>query len=142
MKNLYILHHQKSTDFKTKYLFKETDLPFPISPYAIGKYGGELYARMKRHQNINKKILCLRPFNTFGPYQSERAIIPEIIIKCLKGETIKTTEGLQTREFNYVDNIVDGFIASVDVSKFLIIQLILVQERKFQLETWLRLSII
>ena len=73
---------------------------------------------MKKHQDINKKVLCLRPFNTFGPYQSERAIIPEIIIKCLKGETIKTTEGLQTREFNYVDNIVDGFIASIDLSKF------------------------
>ena len=103
--------------FQNKVPFKETDLPFPISPYAIGKYSGELYARMKKHQNINKKILCLRPFNTFGPYQSERAIIPEIIIKCLKGETIKTTEGLQTREFNYVDNIVDAFIASVDVPK-------------------------
>ena len=77
--------------------FKETDLPFPISPYAVGKYGGELYARMKRHQDISRKIICLRPFNTFGPYQSERAIIPELIIKCLKGETIKTTEGFQTR---------------------------------------------
>ena len=92
---------------------------------------------MKKHQDINKKVICLRPFNTFGPYQSERAIIPEIIIKCLKGETIKTTEGLQTREFNYVDNIVDGFIASVDISKFPDNPINIGSRGKFQLKIWL-----
>ena len=90
--------------------FREDFLPFPISPYAVGKYAGELYARMKNHEN-NMPIVFIRPFNTFGPYQSDRAVIPELIIKCLKGLPIETTEGKQTREFNYVDNIVDGFIA-------------------------------
>jgi len=94
--------------------FNEDYLPFPISPYAIGKYAGELYAKLKIHQK-NSDIVCVRPFNTFGPYQSERAIIPEIIVKCLKGKTIKTTEGLQTREFNYVGNIIDGFIAAASI---------------------------
>ena len=61
---------------------------------------------------MNKEVVCLRPFNTFGPYQSERAIIPEIIFKCLRGDLIKTTEGKQTREFNFVENIVDAFILS------------------------------
>ena len=96
--------------------FSEEDNPFPISPYAIGKYGGELYAKLKKHQN-NDEIICLRPFNTFGPYQSERAIIPELIIKCLRGVEIKTTDGLQTREFNFVDNIVDGFILAAKIPK-------------------------
>jgi UDP-glucose 4-epimerase len=96
--------------------FREEALPFPISPYAVGKYAGELYARMKRHQT-NQPITCLRPFNTFGPYQSERAIIPELIVKCLRGEPVETTEGVQTREFNYVDNIVDGFIAAASVEE-------------------------
>lgn len=89
--------------------FHEDLMPFPISPYSIGKYAGELYSRMKRHQT-NKNILCLRPFNTFGPYQSEKAVIPEIIIKCLLGEPIDTTKGNQMREFNYVENIIDAFI--------------------------------
>ncbi len=96
--------------------FVEKNIPFPISPYSIGKYTGELYAKMKRHQT-NKEIICIRPFNTFGPYQSDRAIIPELIIKCLKGDPIATTEGKQTREFNYVDNIVDGFIATALVEE-------------------------
>ena len=95
--------------------FREDFTPYPISPYAIGKYAGELYARMKQHQT-QKNIVSIRPFNTFGPYQSDRAIIPEIIIRCLRGLPIKTTEGKQTREFNYIENIVDGFLAISKIS--------------------------
>ena len=94
--------------------FTESSMPFPISPYAIGKYGGELYAKMKQHQT-KKQIICLRPFNTFGPYQSERAVIPEFIIKCLKGVPVELTEGTQTREFNFVENIVDGMLLAAVV---------------------------
>lgn len=93
--------------------FKESMTPSPISPYSIGKYSGELYAKMKSHHQ-NKPITILRPFNAFGPYQSNRAIISEIITKCLNSVTIETTSGEQTREFNYVSNLVDGFIASIE----------------------------
>lgn len=91
--------------------FRESMIPFPISPYAVGKYSGELYAKMIYHV-YNLPVVVLRPFNTFGPYQSPRAIVGEIIIKCLKGTDIVATEGKQTREFNYVENIVDGLIAA------------------------------
>jgi len=94
--------------------FIETSKPQPLSPYAVGKYSGELYARLK-WLSLNKPIVVLRPFNAYGPYQSPRAITAELIIKCLKGEDIITTEGLQTREFNYVQNLVDGFIAAATV---------------------------
>lgn len=89
--------------------FREEATPFPLSPYAIGKYTGELYARLKWH-SAHKPVVIVRPFNAYGPYQSTRAITPEIIIKCLRGEDILTTEGQQTREFNFVGNLVDGFI--------------------------------
>lgn len=97
--------------------FKEDLTPNPISPYAIGKYAGELYARMKYHQT-KKEICCLRPFNVFGPYQSERAVIPELVIKSLRNIPIETTEGSQTREFNYIDNIVDAFIKVAEIASF------------------------
>ena len=93
--------------------FKEDFNPRPISPYSIGKYSGELYARMKYHQN-KYPVIVLRPFNTFGPYQSEKAVIPEMIIDCLLGREIKSTEGKQTREFNFVENIVEGFILAAN----------------------------
>ncbi|MCB1304856.1 MAG: GDP-mannose 4,6-dehydratase [Leptospiraceae bacterium] len=92
--------------------FRESFHPFPISPYSVGKHAGEEYARMKRHQT-HKHIVMVRAFNTFGPYQSERAVIPELIIRCLRGLPIETTKGTQTREFNYVSNIVDGLCAAL-----------------------------
>lgn len=95
--------------FQKRVPFQENAIPFPISPYAVGKYTGELYARMK-WLVYRKPVVILRPFNAFGPFQSPRAVIAEIIIKCLKGEDVITTEGIQTREFNFVENLVDGFI--------------------------------
>ena len=75
--------------------FHEDSLPAPQSPYALGKYAGELYARLK-WRSADKPIVMLRPFNAYGPYQSPRAITAELIIKCLRGEDILTTEGQQT----------------------------------------------
>ncbi len=89
--------------------FNVDEIPEPLSPYALSKYSSELYTILKSRQT-GKKIVCIRPFNTFGPYQSEKAIIPEIIIKCLLGKDIITTPGEQTREFNYVDNIIEGLL--------------------------------
>jgi len=91
--------------------FREDMVPSPMSPYALGKYAGELYAQLK-YRSAKKPVIILRPFNAFGPYQSPRAIIPELIIKCLKNETIETTGGEQTRDFNFVENLVDGFMAA------------------------------
>lgn len=89
--------------------FHESMTPNPISPYAIGKYGGELYVRLMMERQAAPCVV-LRPFNAFGPYQSQRAVIPEIITTCLNHKPVLSTEGRQTREFNYVENLVDGFI--------------------------------
>lgn len=89
--------------------FTETMIPQPMSPYSVGKYSGELFARMS-YRSRNLPVVVLRPFNAFGPYQSPRAVIPELIMKCLRGVPLETTEGKQTREFNFVENLVDGFI--------------------------------
>ena len=89
--------------------FNTSEMPNPMSPYAIGKYSSELYSILKN--KIDKRnLICLRPFNTFGPFQSEKAIIPEIIIKCLMGKPVLTTPGDQTREFNYVENIIEAML--------------------------------
>jgi UDP-glucose 4-epimerase len=96
--------------YQTEVPFIETMSPQPISPYAITKYAGELYCQMKQRIGGDLSLAILRCFNTFGPYQSAKAVIPELIINCLRGEAIKTTKGEQTREFNYVSNIVDGLI--------------------------------
>lgn len=99
--------------FQDSVPFCETANPFPISPYAIGKYAGELYARMKYHME-RRPIVVLRPFNAFGPYQSPRAVVAEMILTCLKGDVVYATEGRQTRDFNFIENLVDGFMLAAE----------------------------
>jgi UDP-glucose 4-epimerase len=94
---------------QSKLPFTVKEKPNPMSPYGVTKYASELFSLLKaKHTSLN--LICVRPFNTFGPFQSEKAIIPEIILKCLQNKEIKTTEGKQTREFNYIDNIIDGIL--------------------------------
>ncbi len=99
--------------------FNELSNPKPLSPYAIAKYSGELYTQMfKNIKNNNKRIFNIcRAFNTFGPFQSEKAVIPEMIIKMLNNDKVLSTNGNQTREFNYVDNIIDGLIKMSSMNK-------------------------
>jgi UDP-glucose 4-epimerase len=94
--------------------FVETMEPRPMSPYGLTKYAGELYCRLKQRMGGPTSIVILRPFNAYGPYQSTKAIIPELIIKSLRGEPIRTTCGEQTREFNFVTNLTDGMIKAAE----------------------------
>ncbi len=94
--------------------FVETMDPNPLSPYAITKYAGELYCQMKQRIGGDTSIVVLRPFNAFGPYQSTKAIIPELILKCLREEPIRTTLGEQTRDFNFITNLIDGLVLAAE----------------------------
>lgn len=86
----------------------EAMTPRPQSPYAITKYAGELYALMK--QKLGFPVQVVRAFNTFGPGQSSRAVIPDLVLKCLAGKPVETSPGEQTREFNFVGNILGGLV--------------------------------
>lgn len=86
--------------------WRETMGVMPKSPYAITKYAGELHARML--QRLGHPVRIVRAFNTYGPGQSEKAVIPDLIMKALMGVRISCTPGDQTREFNYVGDIVRG----------------------------------
>jgi len=88
--------------------FQEDGPVRPASPYAVSKYAAERFCRMF-NQAYGWPIVCLRPFNVFGPHQSPDRIIPELIISAMSGRDLKMTEGTQTREFMYVDDVVDAF---------------------------------
>lgn len=89
--------------------FREDDCPHPISPYSVSKYAAERFCLMF-HQGRGWPIVLARPFNTYGPAQTPDRIIPETIVRALRKQELKTTSGRQTREFNFVDDIVDGFL--------------------------------
>jgi nucleoside-diphosphate-sugar epimerase len=58
-------------------------------------------------------ITCLRPFNVYGPRQSPDRIIPELIISALSGRDLKMTEGRQTREFMFVEDVAEVFVRAL-----------------------------
>ena len=80
------------------------------SPYSASKIGADMLAE-SYWRSFGLPVATIRPFNTFGPRQSARAVIPTIIAQALRGGPIKLGALSPTRDMNYVDNTVDGFLA-------------------------------
>lgn len=81
------------------------------SPYSATKIGADRLAE-SFYRSFNLPVSIVRPFNTFGPRQSARAVIPTIISQLLAGkEEIKLGSLSPTRDFNYVKDTAAGFIA-------------------------------
>lgn len=82
----------------------------PQSPYAATKAAADLLA-MSFYRSFNLPIAIVRPFNTYGPRQSARAVVPTIITQILNGQKkIKLGAIKPTRDLTYVEDTVDGFI--------------------------------
>ncbi|KAA6312170.1 UDP-glucose 4-epimerase, partial [termite gut metagenome] len=82
----------------------------PQSPYSASKIGADAMA-MSFHNAFELPVTIVRPFNTYGPRQSARAIIPTIITQIANGaKEIKLGDLTPTRDFNYVKDTCRGFI--------------------------------
>ena len=80
------------------------------SPYSATKIGADRLAE-SFYRSFNMPITIVRPFNTYGPRQSARAVIPTIITQLLAGkEDIELGSLTPTRDFNYVKDTANGFI--------------------------------
>jgi UDP-glucose 4-epimerase len=91
----------------------------PLSPYAVTKYVGEIYAKVFA-ELYGLETLCLRYFNVFGPYQDPNsqyaAVIPKFINLMIKGERpVIYGDGEQSRDFTYVDNVVEANLLATKV---------------------------
>lgn len=81
------------------------------SPYSATKIGADRLAE-SFYRSFQLPVTIVRPFNTYGPRQSARAVIPTIITQLLVGKTkIKLGSLIPTRDFNYVKDTVYGFIS-------------------------------
>lgn len=84
------------------------------SPYSASKIGADQIA-MSFHTSFGTPVSVLRPFNTYGPRQSARAVIPTIITQIANGKREIRLGALHpTRDFNYVSDTVAGFVAALD----------------------------
>lgn len=84
------------------------------SPYSASKIGADQIA-MSFYTSFGTPVSIIRPFNTYGPRQSARAVIPTIITQIANGKRqIKLGAVSPTRDFNYVSDTVAGFIAALN----------------------------
>lgn len=87
------------------------------SPYSASKIGADQIA-MSFYRSFGTPVALIRPFNTYGPRQSARAVIPTIITQLLNGKRkIKLGALSPTRDFNYVKDTVQGFISVMNSPK-------------------------
>lgn len=84
------------------------------SPYSASKIGADQIAQ-SFYLSFGTPIVTLRPFNTYGPRQSARAVIPTIITQIANGQRkIKLGASHPTRDFNYVNDTVNGFVKTLE----------------------------
>jgi dTDP-glucose 4,6-dehydratase len=89
----------------------------PQSPYAASKAGADLLA-LSYHTSFQLPVTVVRPFNTFGPRQSTRAIIPTLLTQfCEKTPRIKVGALHPTRDFTFVTDTAAGFIAAASTDR-------------------------
>jgi len=97
---------------------REEMTPAPISPYAVSKLAGEGYCRAFG-EVYGLETVALRYFNVFGPHQDPRsdyaAAIPNFISALMAGRApVVFGDGEQSRDFTYVDNVVDANVLAMD----------------------------
>ncbi len=81
------------------------------SPYSASKIGADKLAE-SFHCTYDLPVVTVRPFNTYGPRQSARAVIPTIITQAIAGSTIRLGSLDTIRDFTYVDDTVNGFLCA------------------------------
>jgi NAD dependent epimerase/dehydratase len=79
------------------------------SPYSATKIAADKLAQ-SFHHSYGLPLTTVRPFNTYGPRQSPRAVIPTIASQALRGTTVKLGHLAPTRDFTYVADTVEGFV--------------------------------
>ena len=79
------------------------------SPYAASKIAADKLVEAF-HLSFGLPVVTVRPFNTYGPRQSARAVIPTIITQCLEGSRVRLGNVDPTRDMNFVSNTVEGFV--------------------------------
>ena len=100
---------------------QEAMAPQPMSPYAVSKLAGEHYMRVF-HMNYGLETVCLRYFNVFGPRQDPEsdyaAVVPKFVTMMLdKKRPVIYGDGKQTRDFTYVENVVEANLAACGAPK-------------------------
>jgi NAD dependent epimerase/dehydratase len=117
--NIRVIHTSTSEVYGTaQYVPIDEDHPMqPQSPYSATKIAADAMA-MSFYNAFELPVTIARPFNTYGPRQSARAVIPTIITQIANGaREIKLGDLTPTRDFNYVEDTCRGFVELAECSE-------------------------
>ncbi len=112
--DVFRLVHTSTSEVYGTARYAPIDEPHPLqgqSPYSASKIGADKMAE-SFYCAFGLPVVTVRPFNTFGPRQSARAVIPTIITQALANDTIRLGSLDTTRDFTFVDDTVSGFICA------------------------------
>ena len=108
--------HTSSSEVYGTALYVPIDEKHPLqgqSPYSASKIGADKIAE-SFYCSFDLPVATIRPFNTYGPRQSARAIIPTIITQAIEQEKIKLGSLFPTRDYTFVKDTVNGFISTAE----------------------------
>jgi len=88
------------------------------SPYSASKIGADKIAE-SFYRSYELPIAIIRPFNTYGPRQSARAVIPTIITQALTQDKVFLGSLEPTRDFTYIEDVIDGFIKIAEIDSII-----------------------
>jgi len=92
--------------------FDEYTIADPPSPYGASKAAVSGYAKMF-HRAFNLPVVVLRPSVVYGPFQAPRMLVPQVMHALREGREIAVTEGRQTRDFIYVEDVARGILSAL-----------------------------
>ncbi len=111
-----VVHTSTSETYGTA-MYVPIDEDHPLqgqSPYSASKIGADKIAE-SFHLSFGLPVATIRPFNTYGPRQSARAVVPTIVTQALTQDTIRLGNLTPTRDLNFVADTVEGFIRVAEV---------------------------
>ena len=115
-----LIHTSTSEVYGTpkKYQLKKTTYYKPQSPYAASKIAAD-HLVMSYYKSFELPAVIIRPFNNFGPRQSNRAVIPTIINQALKSncKEIKIGSIKPTRDFLFIDDNINAYLSLINKQK-------------------------
>jgi NAD dependent epimerase/dehydratase len=114
--NVKCIVHTSSSEVYGTARYAPIDEKHPLqgqSPYSASKIGADKVAE-SFHDSYGLPVVTLRPFNTYGPRQSARAVIPTIITQALADEEIALGNLTPSRDFTYVTDTVAGFVRAAE----------------------------
>lgn len=93
----------------------ETQTPEPVSEYGVSKAAGWMLAHMFQRK-YKLPVVSVRPFTAYGPHEGLHRLVPQVVTAALENKKLPLTKGEQTRDFIFVEDVVDGMLAAGSVS--------------------------